>query len=179
MKRISASFFILSALISTLAHSYVYEISGSPFATDGAPLPQHMQNISEKLILVDPSKHVWGAYNENGKLIRWGIATAGANQCRDSDANCRTQVGSFRIYSLGGPGCTSKKFDDAPMPYCMYFNGGQALHGSQAVAFNNVSHGCVRIHTDDAQWLRYHFVEAPKATNNFRGTQVIIRNYAD
>lgn len=175
MKGISAAFCIL--ILSNLANAYTYEISGSPFATEGAPLPQHLQRNVEKTVLVDPSNHVWGAYNANGKLIRWGIATAGANDCRDSKGSCRTDVGNFRVYSLGGPGCTSRKFDDAPMPYCMYFNGGQALHGSSDVQFSNVSHGCVRLHNDDAQWLRYHFVEAPKLSNHFRGTKVVIRPY--
>lgn len=177
MKRISASFFI-AVCLANLAQAATYEISGSPFATEGAPVPEYLHGLAEKVILVDPNKHAWGAYNSNGKLIRWGIATAGANSCRDSDGSCRTAIGSFRIYSLGGAGCTSRKYDDAPMPYCMYFNGGQALHGSSAVEFSNVSHGCVRMHNDDAQWLRYHFVEAPKLSNNFRGTRVIIRPYS-
>ena len=63
------------------------------------------------------------------------------------------------------------------MPYCMFFNGGQALHGSSDIQFDNISHGCIRLHVDDAKWLRYQFVEAPGVANNYRGTKVVIKSY--
>lgn len=160
-----------------ILYAQIYEINGSPFATEGAPLPQHIKATFEKMIIVDPREHAWGAYSPRGKLIRWGIATAGADSCSDSDMTCRTKIGKFRIYSLGSEACSSNKFDNAPMPYCMFFNGGQAIHGSNDVEFENVSHGCVRVHIDDAKWLRYHFVEGPNLTNHFRGTSILIRTY--
>ena len=169
--------FISAAIFIPYSYAQVYEISGSPFATEGAPLPQYIQNDSEKVILVDPKEHFWGAYNARGKLIRWGIATAGADQCTGNDASCRTKIGEFRIYSLGGANCISNKYDGAAMPYCMYFNGGQALHGSSDIQFDNISHGCVRLHIDDARWLRYRFVSGPALSNHYRGTKVIIKPY--
>ena len=49
------------------------------------------------------------------------------------------------------------------MPYCMFFNGGQALHGSPGgVMLGNESHGCVRMFVSDAEWLRYEFVDWPE-----------------
>jgi hypothetical protein len=178
MKRISFVSLLISILCSPLmGYAQMVEISGSPFATDGAPMPQYMRHSGEKMIIVDPRVHVWGAYNANGKLIRWGIAAAGANECRETRGPCRTNPGSYRIYSLGGADCVSHKYDNAAMPYCMFFNGSEALHGSSDVQFENISHGCVRIHVDDAQWLRYHFVEGPVATNNYRGTKIIIKPY--
>lgn len=184
MKRILI-YFILTIFFllwgaQTQAQAY-YEISGSPFATDNAPLPQHIRAQGEKLIVVNPNDHVWGAYRADGKLIRWGIATAGAGRCRDVSGSCRTSAGEYRIYSLGGVNCISHKFPvpdgGAPMPYCMYFNGSQALHGSSEVEFQNISHGCIRIHIDDAKWLRFHFVEGPLASNHYRGTKIIIKPY--
>lgn len=159
-----------------------YEISGSPFDTNNAPIPQFIQAPLEKLIIVDPSNHVWGAYNPKGKLMRWGLATAGANWCSDSNQSCRTKTGTFRIYLLGDNRCVSHKFPideggGAPMPYCMYFSGSEALHGSNEVTYGNASHGCVRMHIDDAKWLRYEFVEAPSITNHFQGTKVVIKDY--
>jgi lipoprotein-anchoring transpeptidase ErfK/SrfK len=162
---------------SYCANAQVYEISGSPFATEGAPLPAHIKTHGEKTILIQPVQHMYGAYAANGKLIRWGIATAGAYQCRDSQDSCRTRTGQFRIYSLGDVGCISNKYDGAPMPYCMFFNGGQALHGSSDVQFDNISHGCIRLHVDDAKWLRYHFAEGPTAANHYRGTKIIVEAY--
>lgn len=159
----------------------IYELDGSPYATENAPLAPHFHQKGEKVIIVDPNAHVWGAY-QGGRLIRWGLATAGASHCRDLGRPCKTKAGTFRIHSLGDSHCFSKKFPlaeggGAPMPYCMYFNGGQALHGSNEVVYGNASHGCVRIHIDDARWLRYSFVEAPSAANGYRGTKVIIKPY--
>ena len=57
------------------------------------------------------------------------------------------------------------------MPYCMYFSGGEALHGSpdNAIVDANISHGCVRLRIQDAEWLRYHFAHI--------GTKVIVEPY--
>jgi lipoprotein-anchoring transpeptidase ErfK/SrfK len=59
----------------------------------------------------------------------------------------------------------------------MYFSGGQAIHGSNEVVFDNVSHGCVRVHVEDAKWLRYQFVEGPNPANRYRGTRIFIEPY--
>ncbi|TAK74400.1 MAG: murein L,D-transpeptidase [Gammaproteobacteria bacterium] len=173
--------FIVSLLPLHAMAEVVYEISGSPYAPNNAALPATIPSPVEKVIIVDPKEHVWGAYNSAGKLIRWGIATAGDDWCPDLKSACRTQSGHFRIYSLGDSSCVSHKFPlpdgGASMPYCMYFNGSQALHGSNEVEYDNASHGCVRVHVDDAKWLRYHFVEGPTAANHYRGTQIIIKSY--
>jgi lipoprotein-anchoring transpeptidase ErfK/SrfK len=59
----------------------------------------------------------------------------------------------------------------------MFFNGGQALHGSYQVVPANISHGCVRLRVKDAKWLRYNFAEEPTAQNEDLGTIVIIKSY--
>ncbi len=128
---------------------------------------------NEKVIVVNPRTHAWYAYGSDGKLVRTGLASAGSSWCSDLGRPCRTKSGTFRIYSLGDEDCISKKFPlgegGAPMPYCMYFNGGQALHGSHELAYANISHGCVRITVSSAKWLRFHFAEI--------GTKVIIKPY--
>lgn len=146
-------------------------------------LPSSIAPRGEKVVIVDPRIHQWGAYNEDGVLLNSGLATAGASWCPDIRKPCRTKVGTFRIYSLGERGCRSRKFPiprgGAPMPYCMFFNGGQALHGAPAghVVYGNRSHGCVRMHVKDAAWLRYNFAEEPTANNEYLGTKVIIKSY--
>lgn len=136
-------------------------------------LPQQISPPGEKTIIIDPHVHAWGAYSANGELLRSGISTAGARWCNDIERPCRTSVGSFRIYSLGSFNCISHKFPlgrgGAPMPYCMFFNGGQGLHGSYQVVDGNVSHGCVRMHVDDAEWLRFNFATI--------GTKVVVKPY--
>jgi hypothetical protein len=149
---------------------------------DFSPFPREIQALNEKLVVIDPTVNAWGAYDSNGFLVRWGPGSAGREWCRDIDQSCQTHPGSFRIFSLGSSDCISHKFPlprgGAPMPYCMYFNNGQALHGEQqGLPGYNASHGCVRMFVNDAEWLRYDFVEGPDSTNNYRGTRVLIREY--
>jgi len=148
------------------------------FTTDyAARLPGHMDTNGKKLVLVDPNVHAWGAYNPDGQLIRAGIATAGGPQCPpDADKDdCRTGRGTFHITSLGSEDCYSKIYPrphgGGLMPYCMFFNNGQALHGSpdNIVVEDNVSHGCVRMRIPDAEWMRNDFAEV--------GTKVVVKDY--
>ena len=137
-------------------------------------LPSHL-DVGEKTVLVDPNVHAWGAYDSSGSLIRAGQASAGSDYCPDLGRRCHTKSGTFRVNSLGSPNCKSSMFPmphgGAPMPYCMFFNQNQALHGSSEgeVVDGNISHGCVRMHVPDAEWLRYNFVNV--------GTKVIVRPY--
>lgn len=144
-------------------------------------LPSSIQPQGERVIIVDPNVHAWGAYSADGSLLRSGMATAGNKWCPDIGRPCKTKAGVFRIYSLGNKGCKSSKYPrprgGAPMPYCMFFNGGQALHGSNEVVPRNVSHGCVRLHTTDAEWIRFDFAQRPSSENSFRGTKVIVKAY--
>lgn len=144
-------------------------------------LPTSINPPGEKLILVDPRIHAWGAYTADGILVRSGLASAGRDWCADIKKPCRTRTGSFRIYHLGDASCISTRFPiphgGAPMPYCMYFNGFQALHGSYQLGYANLSHGCVRMRVSDAKWLRYNFIDEPNAWNSYQGTLVVIRPY--
>jgi hypothetical protein len=137
-------------------------------------LPQQIAT-KEKVIVVDPRVHAWGAYGADGNLIKSGLASAGSDYCADLGRRCHTSTGTFRINSLGSPNCKSSLYPKprggAPMPYCMFFNGNQALHGSPSshVVDANVSHGCVRMYIPDAEWVRYNFATV--------GTKVIVRPY--
>jgi hypothetical protein len=135
----------------------------------------------EKVIIINPRTHVFGAYTASGKLVLSGTATAGAYYCPDISRGCKTRAGSFRIYTLGSASCKSSKYPlpkgGAPMPYCMFFNGHQGIHGSHQVVKGNISHGCVRVTVSNAAWLRYNFVEGPHAGNGYRGTRVIVLPY--
>ena len=42
----------------------------------------------------------------------------------------------------------------AKMPYCMFYDGGYAIHGSYEVQGYHASHGCVRTYIEDARWLK-------------------------
>jgi lipoprotein-anchoring transpeptidase ErfK/SrfK len=49
----------------------------------------------------------------------------------------------------------SRKYDNSPMPYSVFFRGGYAIHGTGAVRQlgTPASHGCVRLHTSNAATL--------------------------
>ena len=142
-----------------------------------ARLPHEMATTGHNTVVVNPNVHAWGAYDATGRLIRAGIATAGGATCPPdaNEADCRTGAGTFHITSLGGPDCFSKAYPrpngGGVMPYCMYFNNGQALHGSpdNILGENNVSHGCVRMRISDAEWMRYNFATV--------GTKVVVVPY--
>lgn len=139
----------------------------SPFPTTIAP-PNH------NTIIVDPKLLAFGAYDTDGTLVHWGPISAGQNYCSDVKRSCHTITGTYTIYTKQGAGCKSKKFPigkgGAPMPYCMFFHKGFALHGSPTVPGYNASHGCVRLYKDDAKWLNTQFV-------NVGSTQIIIKPY--
>jgi len=126
-----------------------------------SPFPLHWQTNGRKLVLVNLSSQAFGAYDANGQLVHWGPVSAGKGYCPDIGINCNTATGHFKIFRKQGPECISSKFPvetdgGAPMPYCMHFNGGYALHGSTLPGYN-ASHGCVRLFFEDARWLNESF----------------------
>ena len=51
----------------------------------------------------------------------------------------------------------SRKYDNSPMPYSVFFSGGYAIHGTQYVRHlgSPASHGCIRLYTANAANLYY------------------------
>lgn len=156
---------------------------------DFSPFPAQTESLGEKFLIWDPKLLAWAAYDENGKLVRWGPGVGGKDYCPDVKRACRTIQGDFRIvfeagvkyrssiypidkcrgHAPGRPGC-------APMPWYMQFEWhGYGFHGSPEVIGKNASHGCVRIFIPDAEWLNKNFVEVE--TRKTKGTKVIIRPY--
>lgn len=54
----------------------------------------------------------------------------------------------------------SRKYNNAPMPYSVFFRGGYAIHGTNAVGRlgRRASHGCVRLSKRNAREL-YHLIQ--------------------
>lgn len=133
-----------------------------------SPFSLKISPPGSKLINVDLKQLAWGAYDKDGNLLRWGPASGGSSWCYDIDMPGKTVTGQFEVYDIRGENCISRKYPinegGAPMPYCMFFQGGYALHGSDEVAGFNASHGCVRIFVEDAKWLNEDFVRTPGRT---------------
>ncbi len=64
----------------------------------------------------------------------------------------------------------SQKYDNAPMPYSIFFYGGYAIHGSYATGSlgRPASHGCVRLSPGHARKL-YEMVAAEGASISISG----------
>lgn len=126
-------------------------------------LPRQIPPPGERTFVFSPRYKAWAAYDENGYRLAGGRANGGSSYCADLGRACRTPVGSFRVYSKGSPNCVSRKFPvgrgGAPMPYCMFFRGGYAIHGSPYISNINGSHGCIRVTTSAAQWLHSDFIK--------------------
>ena len=81
---------------------------------------------------------------ENGFVkYRWKVSTA-----RDGYV---TPTGSWSAKWLSRDH-RSKKYDNAPMPFAVFFNGGYAVHATFDLKRlgTPASHGCVRLHPDNA-----------------------------
>jgi lipoprotein-anchoring transpeptidase ErfK/SrfK len=67
----------------------------------------------------------------------------------------------------------SRKYDDAPMPYSVFYSGGYAIHGTNAVRRlgRPASHGCVRLATANAR----HFYALVKKFGP-GNTRIIVTN---
>lgn len=65
-----------------------------------------------------------------------------------------TPSGNFKPYLLK-PMHYSSKYNNAPMPNSIFFNGGIAFHATDAVGKlgTPASHGCVRLSPQNAKWL--------------------------
>lgn len=144
------------------------------FTTSGQALPRYWDTYGHRVFVFDPRYHEWAAYNEYGKRVNYGKASGGKSYCPDLGRSCRTVVGTFNIFSMKGADCRSSRFPrpngGAYMPYCMFFHPkGYAIHGAPDVPDEHVSHGCIRVSIDDAEWLRHDFAGI--------GTKVVVLPY--
>jgi len=138
-----------------------------------SPFPHRTEPRGRNVLLINLRLQAFGAYDNYGRLLHWGPVSGGKGWCPDVGRRCNTPKGTFSVNSKGGSACISSKYPigkgGAPMPYCMFFYGGYAMHGSFLPGYH-ASHGCIRMFTEDAKWLNRHFVR--KGRN---GTIVIVR----
>lgn len=139
---------------------------------DVAPLPYSRPAHGKRVIVISMAKQAFGAYDKNGYLVHWGPISGGKGYCPDVGRACNTPRGKYRVFRKGTRACESEKYPipngGAPMPYCMFFKGGYAMHGSTLPGYH-ASHGCVRMFFEDAQWLNKNFISV-----GARGTRVFV-----
>lgn len=136
--------------------------------------PEERPATGKNVFIFDPQHTAWAAYNAQGERIKTGRASGGKSYCEDVGRSCKTVVGTFTAYREKGAECKSGKFPldeggGAPMPNCMFFYKGYAVHGSPSVPNHNASHGCIRVTPSAAEWLNHNVINP--------GTTVIVLPY--
>lgn len=129
-----------------------------------SPMPLHKNTYHHKLLFINLKKFAFGAYDAQGNLLRWGPVSGGRTWCPILGESCVSVAGNFTIYRKGGAECRSSKYPivtkgGAPMPYCMFYHKGYAIHASSLSGFLNRSRGCLRLFFDDAKWLNQDFAK--------------------
>ena len=82
---------------------------------------------------------------KHGRVIyKWKVSTA-----RNGYVTPRGTWRPTRMHKMW----YSRKYDNSPMPYSVFYHGGYAIHGTNAVRNlgRPASHGCVRLATPNAQ----------------------------
>jgi hypothetical protein len=97
-------------------------------------------------VRVDLSEQSMRVYNNGRKLYLWPISSARAGKV--------TPVGTFQPQFLSAKH-KSSLYDDAPMPWSVFFHGNYAIHGTTEVSKlgRPASAGCIRLHPDHAKIL--------------------------
>jgi lipoprotein-anchoring transpeptidase ErfK/SrfK len=95
---------------------------------------------------IDLSEQTMRVYVNGVERYAWPVSTARSGY--------RTPVGTYhpiRMHVMW----YSHKYHNSPMPNSIFFHGGYAVHGTTDIAAlgRPASHGCVRLHPDNARLL--------------------------
>jgi len=154
-------------------------LTGNPYldakAIDG-PLPQDYSKLFLKSkTLLNPTKvHLKIVVNKSVQRIYVykDMEQLYTFKSSTGKAGHRTPSGVFHPYSLEAMHY-SRKYYNSPMPWSTFFNGGVAIHGTEAIynLGHAASHGCVRTHPVSARRI-YNLVRRYGRKN----TTVIVTN---
>lgn len=103
---------------------------------------------AERIIArVSISKQMMEVYHEGRKLYEWPVSTARAGKV--------TPVGQWLGAQWLSKNHKSSLYNNAPMPYAIFYNGNYAIHGTNQVSKlgRPASAGCVRLQTENARIL--------------------------
>ena len=114
-------------------------------------------------VRIDLSQQTMDVQVDGAWRYSWPVSTARRGY--------RTPTGEYRPIRLERS-WYSRKYDNAPMPHSIFFLGGYAIHGTNDIKNlgRPVSHGCVRLHPDNAATL-FALVKAA----GMPATRIVIR----
>ena len=116
------------------------------------------------LVKIDLSEQKMNVYKGKHLLYTWSVSTARKGYI--------TPKGNYKPYHLAKMHY-STKYDNSPMPYSIFFKGGYAIHGTKSVKRlgQRASHGCVRLHTNNAKKL-YNLIRS----HGYKKTSIKIKS---
>ena len=103
-----------------------------------------VQSLAAGLVAkIDVSAQTMTISRQGQVVHTWRVSTA-----RKGYITPRGQYRPTRLHKMW----YSRKYDMSPMPYSVFFHGGYAIHGTNAVSRlgSPASHGCVRLDTKNA-----------------------------
>ncbi|MGB4829115.1 MAG: L,D-transpeptidase [Paracoccaceae bacterium] len=108
-------------------------------------------------VRVSISRQVMTVFHEGRKLFEWPVSTAKSGYV--------TPAGSWTPEFLSRDH-RSRRYNNAPMPWAIFYHGNYAIHGTDAVKRlgKPASHGCVRLHPKNAKIL-FRMVKAEGMQN--------------
>ena len=141
---------VLVALAGTAQAAENVQIA-SIAATEAVAMVPDAPPVPQMVARVDLSDQTMRVYVDNVLTYSFAVSTG-----RKSYG---TPVGRYQAEWLS-PKHRSRKYNNAPMPWAVFFHDGFAVHGTTEVRKlgRPASHGCVRLHTDNAK-LFYKLVK--------------------
>lgn len=102
--------------------------------------------LADVRVVVDKSEQQMQVFEDGSLLYTWDVSTGKYSSW--------TPTGTFGVQSMDADHYSSR-YEWAPMPWAVFFNGNIAVHGTVASNYPLLgtpqSHGCVRLHQKNAQ----------------------------
>ena len=107
----------------------------------GAALPAQADRLVARVSISQQTMHV---YHHGQLLYEWPVSTARSGKI--------TPTGTWRPQFLSR-NHRSSRYNNAPMPYAVFYSGHYAIHGTDEVGRlgRPASAGCVRLHPSNAR----------------------------
>ncbi len=129
-------------------------LAGAAFLLSGFVAPSHAAVVE---VHIDISSQRMSVYQNGFPRHTWAVSTARRGYV--------TPTGNYRPTRMTKMHY-SRKYDNSPMPHSIFFRGGYAIHGTGDLKRlgTPASHGCIRLHPDNARTL-YNLVSSAGAKN--------------
>lgn len=113
---------------------------------------------------VDVSSQTMTVIQHGEVIANWKVSTARKGKITPRGSYAPQSLSKYHKSSL---------YNNAPMPYAIFFRGNYAVHGTNQVSKlgRPASAGCVRLHTDNAARL---FALVKK--HGFSNTRIVVQN---